>query len=119
MGPYFDHGLRRTEPADTVLQHYMLNVVESPEERDQALHAAWRLTRGRRSVAARLTWVARRAKTEDSHQPQRNLVHGVSVYRVGSTLWQRKLPTLRCRLGRQQPGHHRRTNCTQDDGLGL
>ncbi|HUY47122.1 MAG TPA: DNA phosphorothioation-associated putative methyltransferase [Streptosporangiaceae bacterium] len=46
-------------PADVVNLGYVVNVIEHPDERTQALHNAWDLTRQLLIVSSRLTWDAR------------------------------------------------------------
>lgn len=43
-------------PADVVLLTYVLNVIEDPDERSQALRRAWELTERLLVVTTRLTW---------------------------------------------------------------
>lgn len=51
--------------ADVVNLGYVVNVIEDPQERAEALRGAWNLTRGMLIVAARLTMDARRLEAED------------------------------------------------------
>ena len=55
-------------PSRVVLLTYVLNVIESPEERIDVLREAWDLTQGTLVVSCRLTWDARKVRgvpTED------------------------------------------------------
>lgn len=57
--PYYAED-RTPQPADVVLLIYVLNVIESAEERATALRHAWSLSRGTLVVSSRLHWERRR-----------------------------------------------------------